>query len=276
MTIESSLEDLVAEAVSGNAASLNDVVRRIKDDVYALAMRMLCHPADAEDATQEILIRVVTYLGTFEGRAQFRTWVYRVAATSLLNFKRGRMEAPMTFDEFAEDLREGFDANPPEEPAGAELRVLRNEVKIACTQAMLLCLDRDHRIAYVLGEILELSSTEAASIVEASAATYRKRVSRARQRVTEFTAASCGLVSGAAPCRCAGRVRPALATGRIDPTRLLFAEHPVRAVQHAEARAVADVIDQVYPSAEALMRSNPDYAAPELSLGELTPRVRST
>lgn len=257
-----SLETLVARAVAGDANAMDAVVLAIKDDIYGLAIRMLWHPADAEDATQEILLRVVTRMGSFEGRARFRTWVYRVAVRALLNARRSCAEKhAMSFDDFGRDLLDGLDADADASRDAAERALLRREVKLACTQAMLMCLDRDHRIAYLLGEIFELSGAEAADCVDVPPATYRKRLSRARKRVHEFMAAHCSLVDGAAPCSCDRRIAPAVRAGRVDPDALLFAEHPVTGVDRAEAEAVVGAISQMCDGG-AVMRSNPSYRAP--------------
>lgn len=257
-----SLERDVARAVAGDGKALEAVVEAIRDDVYGLAIRMLWHPEDAADATQEILLRVVTRMGSFEGRSSFRTWTYRVAVRALLNMKRGRAEHTLSFDEFGADLLQGLSPRAPSHLSDAESGVLRQEVKIACTQAMLMCLDREHRIAYLLGEILDVAGDDAASCLEIPDATFRKRLSRARKRVTEFTAAHCGLVSPAAQCRCEGRIAPALAEGRIDPNALLFAQHPTAPASADEARSVVDAIEAL-ADGRALMRSNPKYRAPE-------------
>lgn len=244
---------IVDAARNGDSAALEHVVRAIKDDVYALAIRMLWHPSDAEDATQEILIRVVTHLGSFRGDAAFGTWVYRIAANHLLTTRRRRAErAALSFDAFAADLAEGLDTayDAPDVDEG----LLAEEVKIGCTQGMLLCLDREHRLAYVVGEVFDLPSDEAAYVLDLTPAAYRKRLSRARERVRTFMEGHCGLVDQANACRCRRRVGRAIEVGRIDPGRLLFANHPVRA-------AVQDM--ERFHAAAALFRSHPDYRAPD-------------
>lgn len=267
MTMQS-LEDLVVRATGGEASALERVVFAIKDDVYGLALRMLWHPADAEDATQEALLRIVTQLAKFEGRSRFRTWAYRVAVRSILNAKRSRGEHGMSFESFGEDLLAGLDPSAPAE-LSAERERLREEVKVACTSAMLVCLDRDHRVAYVLGEIFELSSDEAAEILGVAATTYRKRLSRARTRVETFTASRCGIVNREAACRCQARIEPALALGRIDPEALLFTARPLASVQPPEAAAVAELVTHACDTA-TLMRSTPRYACPDRLLDPLT------
>ena len=107
--IEDSLEDLVERASGGDKVALEEMVRQIQDKVYGLALRMLWHPADAEDATQEILIKVITHLGTFRGESAFMTWVYRVASNYLLTARKRRAEREeMTFANFSEQLDAGL------------------------------------------------------------------------------------------------------------------------------------------------------------------------
>jgi RNA polymerase sigma factor (sigma-70 family) len=90
--MDPSLEELVRRAQDGNAPALERVVREIGDNVYGLAVRMLWHPEDAEDATQEILMKVVTHLSTFRGESAFPTWVYRIATNHLLSVRQSRVE----------------------------------------------------------------------------------------------------------------------------------------------------------------------------------------
>jgi DNA-directed RNA polymerase specialized sigma24 family protein len=61
--------------------------------MYRLALRFLGHPDDAQDACQEILVRIVTHLGSFEGRSKFTTWAYTVAVHSLLRTRRRLVES---------------------------------------------------------------------------------------------------------------------------------------------------------------------------------------
>src|SRR5262249_22269550 len=86
------LEKLIAGAQQGDAAALEALVRAIQDQIYRLAMRMVGDPADAEDATQEILVKVITHLGSFRGESTFGTWMYRVAANHLLTLRKLRSE----------------------------------------------------------------------------------------------------------------------------------------------------------------------------------------
>ena len=218
------LEHEVARGKSGDRAALESVVRAVQKDVYSLALRFLWHPQDAEDATQEILIRVLTGLGGFRGESGFRTWVYRVACNALLTLRKQRMEQQsLSFEQFAEDLAHGLSDAPLRIEDDVTERLLLEEVKIGCTLAMLQCLDRDHRLAYILGEIMELDHIQAAGALETTPSTFRKRLSRARASIISFMTARCGLINPANACRCHRRVSTAVALGRVDPSHLLFA-----------------------------------------------------
>lgn len=227
------LEALAARAVAGERDAVHKLVTALQPGIYQLAVRMLWQREDAEDATQEILVRVVTRLSKFDGRSRLTTWVWRVASNYLLDVKKSPVERRrLDFVAFAEDLATGgSDAGPAE----AERSLLVEEVKIGCTLAMLQCLDRPHRLAYVLAEILELAPSEAALALAIEPAALRKRLQRAREQVEAFTRANCGLVDDAAACRCNRRVDAARRCGRVDPQALQFARAPV---SFAEVRAV--------------------------------------
>lgn len=247
------LEELARKAAEGDRASLEQLMEAIQDRIYNMSLRMLWHPEDAEDATQEILLRVFTHLGTFRGESSFLTWALRVATNYLLTTRKRRMErVDLTFESFAEDLDRGLLESSASVPPEAESALLVEEIKIGCTHAMLLCLDRLHRIAYILGEILEFSSEEGASILEITSDAFRKRLSRARHSISEFMNRKCGLVNDGNPCRCVKRIRYAKDTGRVDPNHLLF------------ARQVRDEIKKLneLQDAAGLLRSHPHYQVP--------------
>ena len=254
-----SLEDLVRAARDGDRDALERLVLSIQDRVHGLAIRMLWNPEDARDATQEILIRIVTRLGTFRGASSFTTWVYRVAANHLLTVRKSRLEEQRyTFQRFGSELDDGLSDEGV--PHGPETALLLEEVKIGCTLGMLQCLDRPHRLAYILGEILEMEGDEAARVLGIRPAAFRKRLSRARDAVVAFTRAKCGLVNPAQPCRCRRRLPAALRLGRVRLGHLLFASDAERAENFPVVLAEIRRLEEVRRAA-ALFRSHPSFSA---------------
>jgi RNA polymerase sigma factor (sigma-70 family) len=199
--------------------ALEALVLSLQRPVFNLAIRMLANRPDAEDATQEILIKVVTHLGDARDEEAAGAWAFRIACRHLVHVRRqGRAEA--TFRAFAADLADGLEESPDETMQGPEKRVLIQEVKISCTLALLTCLPRPLRAAYILGEIFELSDTEAADALEINQAAFRQRLRRARALVTGFVQTRCGIVSPATTCRCERRLAEGTSPGsrREGPT----------------------------------------------------------
>ncbi|MTE14810.1 RNA polymerase sigma factor [Nocardia aurantiaca] len=264
--------ELVARAVEGDGAAVSDVVRLLQDPIYRLALRMVWRPADAEDATQEILVRVVGNLAGWRGEAKLTTWAYRIGVNYLLNLKRQTpLEAQqLSLDQFGEVLRDDL---ADEDYRGPESTLLTHEVRLNCSQAMLQCLGRDERIAYVLSDVFEVSSDEAAWIVGVTAAAYRKRVERAKKRLGNFLRSACGLADPQAFCRCSRRVEKAIELGRVDPRRPAFAAHPItpggRGVEEAERQMVR------LHDAAAVLGAHPDYAAPQAKMEAIAGLLRS-
>ncbi|MEX2285153.1 MAG: RNA polymerase sigma factor [Gemmatimonadota bacterium] len=247
----------ITRAKDGDRAALESVIRAVQPDVYQLALRFLWHPQDAEDATQEILIRVITRLASFRGESSFRTWVYRVACNALLTLRKQRMEhRAVSFEEFGEDLAQGLSDEALRVETDPDRSLLLEEVKIGCTTAMLLCLDRNHRMAYILGEILELDHNEAADVLEITPAAFRKRLSRARASVMSFMMSHCGLINTANACRCHWRVDQAVKLGRVDAENLLFASSLEHARKFPEVLVQIRQLDETRRAA-ALYRSHP-------------------
>lgn len=248
-------DELVRAAVDGQQEALAEVLRRVQDPVYRLALRMTGRPVDAEDATQEILIRVMTRLASFRGEASLVTWAYRIAVNHLVNLRRRSVheQREISFDSYRDGLIAGLAAP---EYTGPDGELLAEEVRLMCTQALLQCLDRAGRAAYVLGEVLGLSGQDAAWVLGLSASAYRKRLERARRQVREAMRGRCGLLEDTAPCRCERRIGYAISQGRLDPTRPALATHPTTA-----ARAAAADLHQLR-DVGALLRTHPDYAAP--------------
>ncbi len=257
-------DHLISAAQAGDAAALDRLVRHIQARVFRLARRFLYDPDLAADATQEILIRVITKLGSFNGESRFETWVYRVAVNALLNARKA--QSAMTFASFGEDLLDGLVDDAARAP---EDHVMLNELRIHCTMAMMLCLAPPARMAYVLGDILELDHGEAAGILDISPATYRKRLSRARTQVVDFTTRTCGLANRSAPCSCPRRLPAALRSGRLpDGPSPDLADAPgyAEVAAHRSDRQAAEKLVSALQRATGSLRPTRDVAAVAMRL----------
>jgi RNA polymerase sigma factor (sigma-70 family) len=255
---------LVTRARSGESDALEELVRRHQPWIYNIAVRMLYHPQDAQDATQEILIKALTHLSSFEGRSTFRTWLYRIVVRHVLNTKRGRLEpAALTFSCYGHGLDNTPDLDLPDDrSAPADVRLLVDEARITCTTGMLLCLDRGQRLVYILGEIFAVSDAVGAELLEISPDNFRQRLARARRDLHSFMNDKCGLVNQANPCRCARKTRGFIQVGYVDPQSLLFARERVQQVREIVPRAHAALMTLDDRCAEA-HREHPFHESPD-------------
>jgi RNA polymerase sigma factor (sigma-70 family) len=258
---------LVASAQGGSREALEALVRKHQAWIYNIALRMLYLPQDAQDATQEILVKLVTRLSTFEGRSAFRTWLYRIAVNHVLNVKRSRAEeSEWTFERYGAGLRSAPDEDLPD-PNGVsvELALLVEEAKIGCTTGMLLCLSREQRMVYVLGAIFGVTDAVGAEILETSRDNFRQRLARARRDLHAFMQGQCGLVDEANPCRCAKKTKAFMRAGYVDPEKLLFVHDHVATVREAAPKAHADLqeLDEAYAEVHRAhpFASGPDFVA---------------
>ncbi len=223
--------DLVRKSQGGDRAALDQLIRRHHPWLLHISQRMLWNRADAEDATQEILIKAVTHLSEFQQRSGFRTWLYRIAANHLLDCCR----ANKTFAGIARGLNEIADADVPDpNSTRLETALLVEEAKMACTVGILLCLDPRQRLAFILGEILGMKDEAGSMVLGTTPVNFRQILSRARRDLYNFLNESCGLVNEANPCRCARKTRGFIEKGWVKPDRPQFV-----AGRMAEVRQVA-------------------------------------
>jgi RNA polymerase sigma factor (sigma-70 family) len=220
-----SLDELARRAAEGDRQALSALIRELQHPMYRLALRFLGHPDDAQDACQEILVRIVTHLSSFEGRSKFTTWAYTVAVRSLLRTRRRLVESSVQgAEQFAALLDVGMgEVDPTLEEV--EYRLLCEEVRISCTYGMLLCLSRPQRAAYLLADVLGLTDADGAEILGCTRETFRQRVSRARRALRQVIDNRCGLIDPANPCRCGRQIASSQAAGILDRDRLPLARH---------------------------------------------------
>ena len=225
------VDELARRAADGDRDALSALLRELQHPMYRLALRFLGHPEDAQDACQEILIRIVTHLGSFEGRSKFTTWAYTLATRSLLRTKKRLVESSVqSAERFAALLDAGMgDIDTTMEEA--EYRLLCEEVRISCTYGMLLCIPRPQRAAYLLADVVGLTDVEGAEVLECGREAFRQRVSRARRTLRQVIDNRCGLVDPANPCRCGRQLAASEQAGILRRDDLPLAEHPRETVR---------------------------------------------
>jgi len=162
-------DDLARRASRGDTGALDALLRRHTTLVHGVCRRILGNPDDALDATQEALLAIATRVSTFDGRARFSTWAYRVATNAALDEARRRGRRPLPAEHLPEDgLRAGT--------AGTDSAVAdRLDVDAALAQ-----LTPEYRAAVALRDLVGMDYAEIADVLGIPAGTVRSRISRGR------------------------------------------------------------------------------------------------
>ena len=127
---------------------------------------------------------------------------------------------------------------------------------------MLLCLKKDIRIVFLLGEVFELSSREGARILEITPETFRKRLSRGREKIKAFMIKNCGLVRESNPCICQEQAERDINIGLIDPKKLDFSDQNKQMKNPLDISKVLKEVDEM-GKIIALFRTYPRFSSPK-------------
>ena len=218
-------EELLAfieKATAGDKESLETVILSVQDLVFNLSLRMLGSFPDAEDATQDILLKIITHLSSFKGECSFSTWVFRIATNHLKNYQKHMFaKFPLSFEFYGDDIKNGKIDDIPDLAQNVEKSILAEELKLSCTNVMLQCLDTESRCIFILGTMFKTDSRIAGDILGVTPEAYRQRLSRTRRKMADFLKEYCG-ECGRGICHCSNRVNYAIQNRRINPKQLDF------------------------------------------------------
>jgi RNA polymerase sigma-70 factor (ECF subfamily) len=160
-------EALVRRAQRGDRGAFDELVRRHRDRVYAVALRLTRSPADAEDALQDAFVNAFRALPRFDARSRFSTWLYRIVVNAAHDTVARRRPAA------------SLDADEAPEPAAPGDPYAQDAARRALLDA-LAALAPEFREAVVLCDVAGLGATEAGEVLGVPAGTVKSRVFRAR------------------------------------------------------------------------------------------------
>lgn len=259
-------EQLIRESLSGNKTSLEKLIYRHQAWIYNIALRMTFYPQDAEDITQEVLIKIITKLSSFRFESSFRTWAYRICVNQVLNMKKtlGELKHADNFDRYWKNIESTPDNElPAQEHYDVEMKVLVNEVKVSCMSGMLLCLDREQRMVFILGVIFQVSDKVGAEIMDISRDNFRQKLSRARKQILNFMNNKCGLMNRANPCSCEKKTKALIDSGYVNPKKLLFNINYVHTVETTAAERSERFDELLDDRSQKLFRDTPFQDPPD-------------
>jgi RNA polymerase sigma factor (sigma-70 family) len=255
---------LIRASLEGNQGALERLILRHQAWIYNIAFKMVMDHDDASDITQEILIKIITSLSSYDHqKGLFRTWVYRIVVNHILTMKQKKFERRIhDFDRYVSLIEKLPDHRSFSHPDSG---VLVEELKIGCMMGMLMCLNRTARLVFLLGAVFDVSDTVGAEILDISPGNFRKILSRSRHRVYSYMNGICGHVNRSNPCWCAHKVKNFLDLGMMDPAKLRYNRPECRRVKEIISERLDDFTGSFYGPFLSLYREQPFYEPPDMT-----------
>lgn len=207
--------ELIRRMKAGEPSSFERLVERYQDRVYRLALRISGNQQDAEEITQDVFLTIYQKIGTFEARAAFSTWLYRIATNAALmkiRSRRDRTEIAIEdyLPEFTEDGRYHFAV--AEWGGGSRTPPVLHQEGREMLKSAISALPPDYQVPVLLRDVEGLSNAEAADVLGVSVLAVKARLHRARLVLREMLA-NYFRTREARPAACAMRSR--------NPTRII-------------------------------------------------------
>jgi RNA polymerase sigma factor (sigma-70 family) len=229
-------DELIDSALNGSMAALEALIYRHQHFIYNIALKMMGNVQVAQDITQEVLIKLITNLSKFKKESNFRTWLYRITFNQFLQMKKSMSELATESFEIVEKQLDSIPIQALSLLEESELRDQIEETKLTCMNGMLLCLERDQRLVFILGELFNINHDLGANLLNISKDNFRQKLSRARKDLYNFMNNKCGLIRKENPCRCSGKTKGFIRAGKVNPENLQFNTDYLKTIQEVSGQ----------------------------------------
>lgn len=258
-------ETFVKLAIEGDKKAIEKLILNHQLFIYNLALKMTKNIEDAEDLTQEIFIKALSALSKFHGKSKFRTWLYRIAVNHFLNTKKGTSELiNPNFKSYFDyvDTIPDYDFSLHEQK---ELSGTIEELRISCTTGMLLCLDREQRIVFILGEMFDIDHNLGGEIMGITPGNFRIKLMRVRNDFYNWMNNRCGLINKANPCRCAKKTKAFIDAGFVNPNNLKFNTNYKKRIEEISQKQAIPLVNTMEDLHRNIFRQDPFQELPTSS-----------
>jgi RNA polymerase sigma factor (sigma-70 family) len=255
----------IKQALDGDAIALEALILRHQSWIFNISLNMTGDIQRAEDITQEILIKAISKLATYDQRkAAFRTWLYRIVANHVINMKESKKEQFFASHQVGLDFN-NFVLNLPDTKKLPPMRdkEIIDETKNYCTLCILLCLSRIERMVLILGAIFDVTDRIGAEICDISRANFRKILSRSRRKVADYFQNNCSLFDERNPCKCSEQVSYLTRLGLIKPNAMNIKQETLGTIQTAIGKTIID-IENSYSDFLTLYQQQPFFKGPDM------------
>ena len=173
---------LIDNAINGDIDSFEQLIKKHQQFAYNVALKYLKDPADAEDATQEALIKAFRYLKSFNKNSKFSTWLYRIVINTCKDELRKQKNEQNNYSLNNEDnYIDAIEDESYEPLKNAENEELGKNLHKAIEQ-----LDVNYKDVIILCDMKDYSYQEISDILEVPLGTVRSRISRGRKKLRKI------------------------------------------------------------------------------------------
>ncbi|MEM6737826.1 MAG: sigma-70 family RNA polymerase sigma factor [Bacteroidota bacterium] len=206
----------------GDRTAMDELIHLHQPFIYNVAWKMTRDHNDAMDLTQDTLLIIITKLSQFNFNSSFRTWLYRIVVNEFL--QKERKKKAVHYNSF-EDYGNLLDSIPNAELSIEEkisYKELTEEMRFGCMMGMLMCLTKEQRLIYILGDTFGINHNLGGDIFEITPQNFRIKLHRARKDLYNFMNKKCGLVNKDNPCRCPKKTKTLEQNGALDSQNMVF------------------------------------------------------
>ena len=174
--------ELLEQVRAGSADAFAVVVQAYSERLYAVVLRIVHDPADAEEVVQETFLKAYRNLARFQGDSALYTWLYRIAVNAAVDHaKKQRRRRHLSLD----DEDSGHEPALPVAESAPEARSEKEEL-VALVQEGIEALPDPYRVILVLREYSEMSYEQLGEVLELPKGTVESRLFRARHKLKDW------------------------------------------------------------------------------------------
>ncbi len=178
--------NLIEKSKQGDIESFEILIKSYQTLAYNIAFRMLGNIEDANDATQDALVKVFKSIQSFQGQSSFSTWLYRIVTNTCLDELRKRKRQKVYSYHNPVEMEDGGMERDVVDPNSNTEEILEKREEIKNIQDAIQALPEQHRTMIILRDIKGLSYEQISEILDCPNGTIKSRISRARMALKEI------------------------------------------------------------------------------------------
>lgn len=176
---------LIKRSIKGDIDAFEELIKDYKKMAYNIALRVLRNKEDAEDISQEALVKVFKNIDSFNMQSTFKVWLYRIVMNTCLDFKRKKKIVTYSIDKPLENDESAILQDIPDNSNNPDV-IIQNKLESQMINECIEMLDDDFRTVIVLRDLQNLSYKDIASILSCNEGTVKSRLNRARKKLRDI------------------------------------------------------------------------------------------